>query len=68
MYQKYLYQANYTCKNTLLQGCKAYSLALQIKAVSSLWFAYFDVYIPHGLSQDFENACPKQQFQNFCPS
>ena len=21
-----------------------------------------------GLSQDFLNACPKQQFQNFCPS
>ena len=21
-----------------------------------------------GLSQDFKNACPKQQFQNFCPS
>ena len=21
-----------------------------------------------GLSQDFKNACPKKQFQNFCPS
>ena len=21
-----------------------------------------------GLSQDFKNACPKQQFQNICPS
>ena len=24
--------------------------------------------LKQGLSQDFKNACPKQQFQNFCPS